>query len=205
MKILFIGASIVDANRDRSDPHHLGYGFAMHSATLIKEKYNNIDFEFFNLGIGGNRTEDLAARIETDCIAYSPDIVIIQIGLNDTWHYVGKGEKLDTEVFEQNYRHVLSEIKSKTSAKIVMLEQFCLPTPDKLPLRADLIEKIEVTRRLAREYANEYIPLDGILAAAIVKTPPTSLAEDGAHPNERGSKLIAGHVLNAVSSIIDSM
>lgn len=203
MKILFIGASIVDANRDRSDPHHLGYGFAKCSADLIKDKFKDIEFEFFNLGIGGNQTKDLAARVHSDCIAYTPDIVIFQIGLNDTWHYVGRGEKLDTAIFEKNYRYVLSEIKSKTNAKIVMLEQFCLPVPDKMPLRADLIEKIEVTRKLAREFADEYIPLDGIFAQAVVKHPPTFFAEDGAHPNEIGSKLIAGHVLQAVSNIIE--
>ena len=73
MKILFQGDSITDAGRDRSDPHNLA-GYAKFSAELIKARHPATEFEFFDLGIGGNRAENLRDRWTADCIDYQPDV-----------------------------------------------------------------------------------------------------------------------------------
>lgn len=62
------------------------------------------------------------------------------------------------------------------------MEQFQLDVPDKEFQRVDLDPKIQVTRKLAREFADVFIPLDGLFAAASVKKPPTHWADDGIHP-----------------------
>ncbi|MBR2447782.1 MAG: hypothetical protein IKK71_01820 [Clostridia bacterium] len=63
MKILFQGDSITDMERDRNDPKSLGIGYVKFATDYIKEKHPEIDFEFVNLGISGNRTEDLLKRL----------------------------------------------------------------------------------------------------------------------------------------------
>lgn len=40
-------------------------------------------FEFINRGIGGETTAQLRARFESDVLALLPDIVILQLGIND--------------------------------------------------------------------------------------------------------------------------
>ena len=49
----------------------------------------DVDFEFIDLGISGNQTKDLVARLQADFIDVQPDVVSIMIGINDVWHHAG--------------------------------------------------------------------------------------------------------------------
>ena len=206
MKILFQGDSITDCGRDRSDIHSLGKGYPKFASALIAEKYPDVTFEFINQGIGGNRAENLLARWEAEAIAHDPDIISILIGVNDTWHNAGPNDNwMKNSYFESCYRQILTMLKEKTHAKIIMIEQFLLYTPDKAYFREDLAPKIEITRKLAREFADAYIPMDGLFAKASIEREPTYWSADGVHPTEEGAKLIAGYYLDAISPIIDSL
>lgn len=203
MKILFQGDSITDAGRDRSDPHNLGPGYPFYAADLIKKAFPDKDFEFINLGISGNQTKDLVERLQTDFIDIDPDIVSIHIGVNDTWHHAADKSWISNEVFEERYRKVLSEIKAKTNAKILIIEQFLLSVPDKDFFREDLNGKIDVTRKLAREFADYYIPLDGLFAQACIGgVEPTHWSDDGVHPNKNGSEFIGALYADAIKKMI---
>lgn len=203
MKILFQGDSITDAGRSREDPHILGGGYANYAAEYIREEYPEIEFEFINLGISGNKAEDLLARWEEDAIKIQPDIISILIGINDTWHRAGDRNWMDNDYFEDCYRKILQALKEKTNAKIIMLEQFLLYVPDKEYFHIDLDPKIQIVRKLAREYADVFVPLDGLFAAASVDADPTYWAPDGVHPSAEGAKFIAAHYLDAIASLID--
>ena len=86
-----------------------------------------------------------------------------------------------------------------------MLEPFLLYCEDKDFFREDLDFKIDTVRALAREYADVYVPLDGIFAAASVGDAPTFWAEDGVHPTSAGAKLIAKHYADAFDRIYESI
>lgn len=204
MKILFQGDSITDAGRSRENPHILGGGYANIAAKLISAKYPDISFEFINLGISGNKVEDLLARWEKDAIEIQPDIISILIGINDTWHRAAAKYWIKNDIFEWYYRMILARLKEKTKAKIIILEQFLLAVPDKEFFRIDLDPKIQIVRKLAREFADAYIPFDGLFAAASVVRAPTFWADDGVHPSAAGAKFMAEHYLNAVSPVIEA-
>ncbi len=206
MKILFQGDSITDAGRDRSDIHHLGGGYPLYAAEYIRAKYPEKDFEFLNTGISGDRAESLLARWQSDAIDLSPDIISILIGVNDTWHNSGEDTNwMKNSYFEHCYRSLLTQLKEKTNAKILMIEQFLLYTPDKAYFREDLAPKIEITRKLAREFADAYIPMDGLFAKASIEKEPTYWAADGVHPTAEGAALIGKYYLDAVSPLIETV
>ena len=95
MKILFQGDSITDAGRSRTEQgtiESLGRGYPKYAAELIKEAFPDIEFEFINKGISGNKAENLRARWQADAIDIQPDIISILIGVNDTWHRAKKGD-----------------------------------------------------------------------------------------------------------------
>lgn len=203
MKLLFQGDSITDADRDRNDPHELGNGYPKYAAKFLKEKLSEKDIEFIDLGISGNQTIDLVNRLQSDFVDIQPDVVSILIGVNDTWHRAEKREWLSDEKFEENYRTVLEAIKTKTNAKIVMLEQFLLPAEDKLFFREDLDPKIQITRKLAREYADIFIPLDGLLASHICHEDWQEISADGVHPTYgRGAEVIGRIYADYVAELI---
>jgi len=201
MKILFQGDSITDAGRDRNDIHNLGGGYPKYAAELIREAYPDAEFEFINLGISGNRAENLRDRWTEDAINHQPDVISILIGINDTWHRAANKDWMPHEYFEECYRGILERLKKETNAKIIILEQFLLPVPDKEFFHVDLDPKIQITRKLAREYADVFVPLDGLFAAASVEAPATDFAGDGVHPVEKGKKLIAEHYLEAFKKL----
>ena len=207
MRILFQGDSITDAGRDYSDYHELGQGYPKYAAELIRDRFDdpkNGTIEFINLGISGHRTRDLRARWQKDCIDLQPDIVSIMIGINDTWRAFDSNDPTPVEEFESNYRYLLSEIKAHTNAKILLLEPYVLPdVPAKDAWRADLDPKIQAVRRLAREFADAYIPTDGLFAAACVQQEPSHWSGDGVHPNENGSRFIAAYYAKAVAALIE--
>ncbi len=210
IKLLFQGDSITDADRNREDYHDLGRGYPKYAAKFLTEKYPDIEFEFINLGISGNQTIDLANRLEKDFIEIQPDIVSILIGINDVWHHsgffseMGEGRNwLSNELFEERYRTVLSAIKSRTNAKIMMLEPFLIPIEDKLYFREDLYQKIEIERKLAREFADVYLPTDGLLNWAFIGQDPLSFAEDGVHPTAKGAEFIGKLYCEYISKLIE--
>ncbi len=204
IKLLFQGDSITDWGRNHDDPHDVGWGYARYAYNALNERFPN-QIEYINLGIGGNLTKDLVDRIESDFVAIQPDVVSILIGINDVWAHAGGRDWMPDEEFEANYRKVLDALKNRTNAKIMLIEPFLIPVEDKLFFREDLYRKIEVVRKLAREYALAYLPLDGLLASAYNNTDPVTFAEDGVHPTQICAKVIGEHYADYIAPIIESL
>ncbi len=203
MRILFQGDSVTDAGRSREDLADLGTGYPLYAAAQLRERHPDREWTFINRGVSGNRTGDLLARWQEDCLDLKPDLVSILIGINDTWRAFDADDPTMTERFKDNYRRVLEETRRRTHAKILLLEPFVLhDTPDKDAWRADLDPKIQAVRRLAREYADGYVPLDGLFAAACVEKGPLHWTADGVHPVQAGAKLIADAYVQAVERLL---
>ncbi|MBR6410912.1 MAG: SGNH/GDSL hydrolase family protein [Clostridia bacterium] len=207
MKILFQGDSVTDAGRDRSNIHDMGESYPKYASAMIADAFPDTEFEFVNLGISGNRTEHLVQRLQSDFIDIQPDIVSIMIGINDVWHHYMADHGIETtdEAFEQNYRTVLTAIKEKTHAKILIIEPYLLYTPDKEIFRPEFDRKIAIVRKLAREFADRYLPTDGLFAAASVLEPPTYYSPDGVHPNAEGACFIGERYLEAITPLIEEL
>jgi lysophospholipase L1-like esterase len=205
MKILFQGDSVTDAGRDRSDPHDMGNGYPRYASAMIQDSFPDTEFEFIDLGISGNRTEHLVERMEADFIEIQPDIVSILIGVNDVWHhYAFEYVETTDEQFESNYRTLLDAIKSRTTARILMIQPFLLETvdPAKQELCEELARKQAIVKKLADEYADAYLPLDEVLHS-MTEEEPAYYAADGVHPTPDGACCIGEAYLGAIAPLIE--
>ena len=205
MKILFQGDSVTDAGRDRSDPHDMGNGYPRFASAMIQDSFPDTEFEFIDLGISGNRTEHLVERMEADFIEIQPDIVSILIGVNDVWHhYAFEYVETTDEQFESNYRTLLEGLKSRTTARILMIQPFLLETvdPAKQELCEELVRKQAIVKRLADEYADAYLPLDEVLHS-MTEEEPAYYAADGVHPTPDGACCIGEAYLGAIAPLIE--
>ena len=205
MKILFQGDSVTDAGRDRSDPHDMGNGYPRYASAMIQDSFPDTEFEFVNLGISGNRTEHLVERMEADFMEIQPDIVSILIGVNDVWHhYAFEYVETTDEQFESNYRTLLDAIKSRTNARILMIQPFLLETvdPAKQELCEELARKQAIVKKLADEYADAYLPLDEVLHS-MTEEEPAYYAADGVHPTPDGACCIGEAYLGAIAPLIE--
>ena len=202
VRILFQGDSITDAGRDKRNYFHLGGGYPSFAAPLIKEAHPELELEFINLGISGNRTDQLFDRIKYDAIDLAPDIVSILIGINDIWHRaVGVGTT--DEQIELNYRCILERLKKETGSKIMILAPYLLDCEDKQTVRADLARLLPIVRKLADEYADVYVPLDELFDEALKTQPePKFYSGDGGHPNANGARFIGEHYAKAIEKLL---
>ena len=204
VKILFQGDSITDAGRDRRNYHHMGAGYPKFVAQALTNKYPDVEFEFINFGISGNRTCELFDRLYADCIAFQPDIVSVLIGINDVWHRYGHKIATTDEQIEVNYRSILERLKKETDAKILMLQPFT-EGEDQAHMRPD-VEKIKpIVDGLADKYADAYIKLDDIMHADENYGKEHYFTKDGVHPNPNGAAFIAKLYVEAISPMIDEI
>ena len=155
-----------------------------------------------NRGIGGDTTEYLEKRWEADCLQLKPKVAIVMIGVNDTWHHAADCSWIPNDVFEERYRTVLSAIKTRTHAKIMMIEPYIVPAEDKMFFYQDLFPKILVERKLAREFADVYMPLDGLLAQLAIDRPYSDFSDDGVHPNASGAQIIGKLYADYIAPLI---
>ena len=164
-----------------------------------------MEFDFINLGISGNQTKDLVERLQSDFIDIDPDIVSILIGVNDVWHHAGARDWIPNEIFTERYETVLKALKEKTHAKIIIMEPFLTPAQDKEYFREDLDPKIQIVRKLAYKYADVFIPLEGLLAAETLTTPPSEISGDGVHPGAKGPDIVGRIYCEYASKLIDEL
>ncbi len=204
MRILFQGDSITDACRDRRNFYDMGAGYPLYAAELIRKSHPELDLEFINLGISGNRTDQLFDRLYKDCIELQPDVVSILIGINDIWHRHNFDMISTTdEQIALNYRCILKRIKEQTSAKIMILSPYVLDCEDKEPLRRDLVTVRPIIKALADEFADVFVPLDELFAEALVVQPePKYYSGDGVHPNPNGARFIGEHYAKAIEPLL---
>ena len=203
--ILFIGDSVTDVGRDRTNAVDLGHGYPLMVATTLKERYDELELTFSNRGVGGDKLNDMATRWDEDCLSLNPTVVSILIGINDTWHTVGQnqfGNQENLQQFEQQYRTLLTTMVENSVRQIILMEPFVLPYPtDREMWRSDLDPRIQVVRKLAYEFQADLIPLDGLLNAIGIKQGFTFLTgEDGVHPTKEGHEMIAEIWLEAVEN-----
>jgi len=175
--------------------------------------------EVFNAGIGGDTTELGRARFEQDVLDRRPDLVIIQLGINDAAVDVWRnppapGPRVALERYRENLTYFVTTLQAQGAQVILM-------TPN--PLRwADKTRKlygqppydpqspdgfsvtmppyVEAVRQVAAERGVKLIDVwaayhdyDGIEGQSM-----DGLLLDGMHPNEAGHRLVAERLIAAI-------
>lgn len=201
MKILFFGDSITSSGRNELDGADLGAGYVKIAAGKLRLLYPEQSIEIVNRGVGGDRTAELLARVETDVVEEKPDIVILEVGINDVWHRFLLGKAVTVEEFTHNYEELVSAIKG-TGARLILLQPFALRMDDKARLRPYLNKFNEVIAAIAAREKLTLIPLDEIFSGLTQDIDPSQFAVDGVHPTHRGCRYIADLVIKELKKYL---
>ena len=190
--VLFQGDSITDAGRDYTKGHDLGTGYAMMVASCFFNEFAEKRVRFLNRGINGNRVRDLKNRWRIDCLKLEPDVVSILIGINDVVGGYFWKRPTSTKSFERDYRNLLEQTHDILGAKIVLLTPFIVyRIKPQLVYKIILKQKIDVVKKLSKEFKTLLVPLDRIFEEAARKKEPTYWSLHGIHPTAMGHSLIA--------------
>lgn len=200
--VLFQGDSVTDAGRIKEKPDDLGMGYPYFVASWFAALHPELKVKFINRGVSGDRVKDLKKRWVEDCLNLKPTVLSILIGINDTWRRYDSNDPTSPEKFEEDYRYILQQVKENLDAKIILCEPFVMSEPpDRREWRVDLDPKINVVRKLAKEFGTYYIPFDGIMAQAAILRDPLFWTQDGVHPTGEGHALMAKEWLKTVEAL----
>jgi lysophospholipase L1-like esterase len=151
-----------------------------------------------NAGIGGHKSNDMLARLESDVLRHRPAWVSISCGVNDVWH----GEK---GVSLSDYQKNMTEIVDRclqAGAKVLLLT--ATPIHENLDSPENL--KLRPYNDFLRQLAKDKSVLLGDLFAAFERVYGTRLREgnmlttDGVHMNPRGNRLMAREILKTLKA-----
>ncbi|MBQ7669778.1 MAG: SGNH/GDSL hydrolase family protein [Clostridia bacterium] len=199
--ILFQGDSITDAQRLREDPDHLGSGYPLLVAAKLGYEYPN-EYKFVNRGISGNKSVDVAARLEEDIINVEPDYMSILVGVNDVWHGIDYDWWATPEDLERSLVEIISEtMAERPGVKIMLLEPYVMKEcatdnteekPNKWDtFRREVAKRQEITKKIAEDFGVSFVPLQGRFDSAALSRGVKYLSADGVHPTPAGHELIA--------------
>ncbi|MFF3956830.1 SGNH/GDSL hydrolase family protein [Streptomyces sp. NPDC001890] len=198
--LLFIGDSITDAGRDRTDSASLGGGYVHEIArTLHDRSSGGPGPAVINKGLNGNRVYDLEARWTTDVIEHRPTVVTVKIGINDTWRRYDSGIMSPVDEFEACLDRLLADTARQLSARLVVITPFLLPvTAAQEDWFEDLTPRTEAVLRAATANGAQLVRADLALRRAAEQHEAGELARDGVHPSPVGHRIIADAWLRAV-------
>ena len=158
------------------------------------EEYNKI----YNLGISGNNSTDLLARIENECKARNPDKIIIAIGINDS--QIENGIlRTPEEKFKENIEKII-EIAEKFTKDITFIGLTSVDESKTIPIPWDKskhytnnsIKKFNnILKQVCKENNLKFVDVFDFL--------DNSMLEEGLHPNSEGHQKIFEKVIEVIS------
>lgn len=201
MKIVFLGDSITEGGRDRSDPASLGCEYVELFYNKLRNLYEDIPFIVRNRGVSGDCVADMRARLEADVLSEKPDVVVVLAGVNDVVRERAPGEPFDADAFAADYEDILRRVK-ECGAKLIVAEPFLFAVPDKKRFRRNFDAALAKIRALAAQYADAHVSLDEIFAGVSQNAGIAAYSPDGVHPTHRAERLIADNIIKKLAAFL---
>lgn len=171
-----------------------------------------------NSGIGGSHTgrrtdHDLFKirhgrdRFQNDVLDYSPDLVIIGFGTNDSFidsKSPGGLSRIPLDSYKENLVYYITNLKA-IDAKIILMAPNILGANFGDFQNKRLLQYVKVVRKLARKYHTGLVDNYKLfqMYGKQHKVSYEVLMLDGCHPNDDGHMLIAQHLAVEISKLLN--
>lgn len=154
-----------------------------------------------NLCVSGATTADLVRGQLQRGVQLNPDLVTVGIGIND----IGHGMTL--EQFSKNYEEILSTLREKTRAKIVVANLPDVSSAPRIPgsLRYQYQREImRFSRRLEEIAARHGVTMFDVytITHEQLASHPEYFSADGFHPSDEGYELWATQMWPTVAKVV---
>jgi lysophospholipase L1-like esterase len=154
-----------------------------------------------NLCVSGATTADVIRGQLARAVALNPNLVTVGIGIND----IGHG--LTLEQFSKNYEEILSTLKEKTTAQIVVTNIPDVSSAPRIPgvMRNEYQRQIVQFCQRLEEIANRHgVTIFDVYTITKDELPshPEYFSNDGFHPSDEGYELWATQMWPTVAKVI---
>lgn len=168
------------------------------------------DITVVNAGVGSNTTSLALQRFQTDVLNQSPDLVIIQFGLNDSMVDVFDEEtepRVSLEDYEENLNYFIETLCAAkiqtilmtpnplrwTTALLNIYGEYPYDPNDERGLCVTLIDYVEAVREIA---VKQRVALVDVYNAFEGSGDVEALLLDGMHPNSKGHAVISSRIFS---------
>jgi lysophospholipase L1-like esterase len=207
-RIVTVGDSITEAGK-----YPGGYVWLLQR--YLNLLYPDRPIEIVNAGISGNKAIDMQARFQKDAIGKQPDLITINVGVNDVWHaffdfqnsqFYPQGN-LPTGAPLAEYREKLTQMVQAAKAagiQVVLLSptpiREVLDGPENLRLRDYIAAMREIAQQNKCLFVDINAPFREVIGTFQKHAGKTLnlLAADGVHPNPAGNRIIAFSILRGL-------
>ena len=154
-----------------------------------------------NLCVSGATTEDLVRGQLERGVGINPDLVTVGIGIND----IGHGLSIDQ--FAKNYEEILSTLREKTHAQIVVTNIPDISSAPRIPvfMRSEYQRQINSFNERLEEIAKRYsVTVFDMYKISKDQLPshPEYFSSDGFHPSDQGYEMWATQMWPTVAGTI---
>jgi len=183
-----------------------GFGVGAREGGYVKRLFDRINERrptstLLNLCVSGATTDDLVRGQLDRAVELNPDLVTVGIGIND----IGHG--LTLEQFSKNYETILSTLKEKTHAQIVVTNLPDVSSAPRIPdsMRSTYQRQIDqFCQRLVEIAERHGVTIFDIYTITKDELPshPEYFSNDGFHPSDEGYELWATQMWPTVAKVI---
>ena len=168
----------------------------------VSEDFPGENITIRNRGVNGESSRDGLARIDNELESYSPDLVIMLFGSNDSayssWYHVGYEE------FSHNYDLIISKIKSEGAEIILITPPPVIEDNDVPFIENSVLEGYcDIIKEKADKFGLSLIDMNKAFKEHGAL--PELLQWDGIHISTEGYRLFFDTVYKTARPIIENM
>lgn len=181
LRLGFLGGSITQGSLSSSPETCYAYRVFQWWET----QYPKAEFTYINAGIGGTTSQFGVARVETDLLAYRPDFVIVEFGVNDE----------STEHFCETYEGLVRKIyDSDTKPAVLLVHNVHYSNGANAQIQHG---------KIARHYQLPAVSMQSSIYPEVVsgQVPSREITPDDLHPNDAGHELVAKVITHFMEKI----
>ncbi len=207
-RLVIMGDSIADCGRARpvgeGTSVMLGEGYPRLLDAMARIDHPEWRLRVFNMATSGDRSRDLVARWQTDCLDLHPDCVLVMIGINDVWRYFDSPLRPELPVPIGEYAnnlHRMAESAKAAGSRVLFASPFYLETNRADAMRAMTDAYRAAMEKAAREENALYADVQAAFDSVLAYTNTYCLSADRVHPGPLAQYVIAKTLLRAMSAL----
>lgn len=184
-----------------------GGGYLKHTDAVLAAQYPDLKLpKIINVGISGQKAEQLVKRFDKDVIQKKPAVVTISIGINDVWHRLKADH--DPNVLAEYKANLgkMADMAQAANIKVIFLAPTVIQEDPKTEGNKRLPMYVGAMREVAAEKKATFVDLHQMFLDTLAKKPADAktgkggnwLTGDGVHMNTTGNALMAIGVLRGL-------
>jgi len=180
-----------------------GGGYLRDIDAVLAQQYPDLKIpKVINVGISGQKAEDLVKRFDKDVVERKPAFVTLSIGINDVWHRLN--DPHDEKVLAAYRDNVAKMVDAAQAAgiKVILLAPTIISEDPAAEGNKRLLMYIAAEKQIAADKKCQFVDLHAMFLDALKHKPADEkgnwITSDGVHMNPRGDAAMAIGVLRAL-------